>query len=63
MAVTPMWLRDARISPDGKEIAFVIKEIFIKYLLQVEKLSGLPRKILMKHRRFGRPMANSLLFK
>lgn len=25
MAVTPMWLRDARISPDGKEIAFCYK--------------------------------------
>ena len=25
MAVTPMWLRDVRISPDGKEIAFCYK--------------------------------------
>ena len=24
MAVTPLWMRDVRISPDGKEIVFLL---------------------------------------
>lgn len=44
-AVTPMWLRDVRISPDGTEIAFVIKGTFIKWLLRVEKRYNLLRRL------------------
>lgn len=29
-AITPLWLRDVNISPDGKEIVFCYKGIFIK---------------------------------
>lgn len=39
MAVTPLWMRDVRISPDGTEILFCYngKEIFIRWLLPVGK--------------------------
>ena len=43
-AITPLWMRDARISPDGSEIVFCYKG----------------DKPLMKPIRFGRPMASKL---
>ena len=30
-AVTPLWMRDARISPDGKEIVFCYKGDIYKF--------------------------------
>ena len=50
-AITPLWMRDARISPDGSEIVFCYKE---------EQLFNSPHKPLMKPIRFGRPMASKL---
>ena len=57
-AITPLWMRDARISPDGSEI--VTRVTFIKSLHKEEQLFNSPHKPLMKPIRFGRPMASKL---
>ena len=54
-AITPLWMRDARISPDGSEIV-----TFIKSLHKEEELFNSPHKPLMKPIQFGRPMASKL---
>lgn len=59
-AITPLWMRDARISPDGSEIVFVTRVTFIKSLHKEEQLFNSPHKPLMKPIRFGRPMASKL---
>ena len=37
-AITPLWMRDARISPDGKEIVFCYKATFTKSPFKGEPL-------------------------
>ena len=59
-AITPLWMRDARISPDGSEIVFCYKGDIYKVPAQEEQLFNSPHKPLMKPIRFGRPMASKL---
>ena len=56
-AITPLWMRDARISPDGSEIVFCYKGDIYKVPAQ---LFNSPHKPLMKPIQFGRPMASKL---
>ena len=37
-AITPLWMRDARISPDGKEIVFWTKHIHSN--INIKGMSG-----------------------
>ena len=60
-AITPLWMRDARISPDGSEIVFCYKGDIYKVPAQGGTAVQLsPHKPLMKPIRFGRPMASKL---
>ena len=59
-AITPLWMRDARISPDGSEIVFCYKGDIYKVPAQGGQLFNSPHKPLMKPIRFGRPMASKL---
>ena len=59
-AITPLWMRDARISPDGSEIVFCYKGDIYKVPAQEEQLFNSPHKPLMKPIQFGRPMASKL---
>ena len=60
-AVTPLWMRDVQISPDGTEIAFVTKEISIKYRPKEEQRHNLPPKHRMNARQSGLRTENKSL--
>ena len=60
-AVTPLWMRDVQISPDGTEIAFFTKEIFIKYRPKEEQRHNLPPKHRMNARQSGLQTENKSL--
>ena len=59
-AITPLWMRDARISPDGSEIVFCYKGDIYKVPAQGGTAVQLTTQTLMKPIRFGRPMASKL---
>ena len=59
-AITPLWMRDARIHRMDQKLFFVTRVTFIKSLHKEEQLFNSPHKPLMKPIRFGRPMASKL---
>lgn len=62
MAVTPLWMRDVRISPDGKEILFCYKgDIYKVSAKGGEAVQLTTHKSRMSHRLYGRLMVNRLL--
>ena len=56
-AVTPLWMRDVQISPDGT----VTKEISIKYRPKEEQRHNLPPKHRMNARQSGLRTENKSL--
>lgn len=61
MAVTPLWMRDVRISPDGKEIVFCYKGDIYKVSAKGGEAVQLTHKIRMSRHRCGRLTVNRLL--
>ncbi len=57
-AITPLWMRDARISPDGTEIVFCYKGDIYKVPAQGGTAVHLPHKPLMKPIPSGLPKEN-----
>lgn len=55
-AGTPLWMRDVQISPDGKEIVFVIKGIFIRCPPKEALPPNSPHRVLTNVHLYGRPM-------
>ena len=57
-AITPLWMRDARISPDGKEIVFCYKGDIYKVPVQGGTATQLTTQASMRLILSGRPMVN-----
>lgn len=58
-AITPLWIRDARISPDGKEIVFCYKGDIYRVPVQGGTATQLTtQSLLMRLILFGRQMVN-----
>lgn len=60
-AVTPLWMRDARISPDGSEIVFCYKGDIYKVSAQGGTAVQLTTQASYEANRSGRPMESRLL--
>lgn len=52
-AITPLWMRDARISPDGSEIVFCYKgdiyKVPAQYNRQIKKFPTEKQNVSLKH--------------
>ena len=54
-AVTPLWLRDAAISPDGSRIAFTYKGDILQYRPEAAMPHDSQLSTHMRHHLYGRP--------